>query len=162
MRKKKSTAQKLIRILIVVLLAAAILLAIIETTSFVSTDSGAQELVSRFGYIGILFIAIMAGVNVFVPVPAATFTPIFIAAGLSLPLIVLTLILGTTIADIAGYTIGRLSKEFASEHYPKTYHRIFHVHQKHHRMLLPLIFMYAAFVPFPNEAYIKMSGSSMW
>ena len=143
-----------LQVALILILTAVILLAIIEATSFVHTDSGVQSLIAQYGYVGILVMAIIAGMNIFVPIPAATFTPIFAAAGLWMPLIVLMLIIGTTIADIAGYTIGRLGKEFTSEHYPRTYARIFSLNERNHALLLPFIFIYSAFVPFPNEAFL--------
>lgn len=154
MRRYNIVPKNITRVLVIVFLCAAIVFSTVETATFVSSNNGAQALVSKFGYIGILVISILAGVNIFVPVPAATFTPIFIAAGLSMPHIILLLIVGTTIADIAGYTVGRLSKDFASERYPKTYNRIFYMRQQHHKLLLPLVFAYAAFIPFPNEAFL--------
>ena len=121
---------------------------------FVATDSAAQALVAQFGYLGILALAVVSGLNLLVPVPAATFTPVFVAAGLTLPLIILTLIIGTTIADLLGYLFGRWSRAFAHEHYPQTYQKILTLHTKRSALLIPFIFLYAAFVPFPNEAII--------
>jgi len=121
---------------------------------FVTTSASAREIISDFGYFGILMMAIVSGLNVLLPVPAATFTPVFVAAGLWLPLIILALVVGTTIADLIGYVFGKWSREFAVDHYPKTYKRIMSLCTKRHIFLLPFVLAYAAFVPFPNEAVI--------
>ena len=122
--------------------------------NYVSDNEMAQNMVGQFGYLGILVLAIIAGVNVLLPVPAATFVPVFVAAGMWMPLIIITLVIGTVIADYAGYFIGHWSRKFAKDHYPKTYRKVLSLNARHHNLILPFVFFYAALVPFPNEAFI--------
>lgn len=133
---------------------ALVLVASLYLANFVANNDLAQNIVGQFGYLGILVIAIIAGVNVLLPIPAATFVPVFVAAGLWMPLIILALVVGTTIADYVGYFVGRWSREFAAATYPKTYARVLSLNERHHNLILPAVFFYAAAIPFPNEAII--------
>ena len=146
--------RKSFRLFVFGLIIIGIWVAALYLANYIANNDTARNLVGQFGYLGIFVVSIVAGLNVFVPIPAATFVPVFTAAGLWIPLIIIVLALGTTIADMIGYFIGRLSKEFAEENYPRTYSRLLFLSEEHHNLILPLLFLYAAFVPFPNEAII--------
>jgi membrane protein YqaA with SNARE-associated domain len=122
--------------------------------AYVRDSSVAQALVSQFGYIGVLMLAVVAGLNAFIPIPAATFTAVFTAAGLQLPIIVLMLVLGTLIADFTGYIFGRWGRELVTKKYPKTYRMITTITVTHRRWLPLFITGYAAFIPLPNETIV--------
>lgn len=132
----------------------AVLVCVFYFAQRLEENAQAVAFIEQFGYTGVLIIAIITGLSAFLPVPAATFVPIFTAAGLLLPLITLMLIIGTTIADVIGYLIGRVSKGIVEDEYPETYKRFLKIKSEHHRLLLPFIFLYAAFVPLPNEAFL--------
>lgn len=156
MRKKICVASptKLVRFALVAGILTLVWVASLYLAEFVATNGMAQNLVADFGYLGILTIAVISGVNVLLPVPAATFVPIFTAAGLSLPVVILMLVIGTTIADYIGYFLGRWSRDFAIAHYPNTYRRVLSINEHHHSLIIPFVFVYAALIPFPNEAII--------
>lgn len=156
--------QRILRVFLLVCVVVLILVGTVHLTEYVSQNGTAQEIANRFGYIGIVAIAAVAGLNVVVPLPAATLTPVFVAAGLWLPLVVLMLVVGTTIADLVGYYVGKLSKDFVEATYPKTYQRLLKIHSKNRWLLLPFVFIYSAFIPLPNEAIlipIAMMGVSL-
>lgn len=139
------------------LIAGAVLVILVASlylANFVANNTMAQDMVGQFGYLGVLLLAVVSGINILLPVPAATFTPVFLAAGLWLPFIILALVIGTTIADFIGYFVGHWSREFAEDHYPKTFSRIVSLNENHRRWLLPFVFLYAAVIPFPNEAML--------
>ena len=144
----------MLRFAFLAVVITAVWISALYLADYVANNSMAQNLVGQFGYLGILVIAIISGVNILVPVPAASFVPIFTAAGLWLPIIILMLVVGTTIADLIGYLIGQWSREFAQEHYPRTYKKVVSLNENHHRLLIPFVFVYAALVPFPNEAIL--------
>lgn len=121
---------------------------------YVTKSEIAQQIVSQFGYLGVIALAIIAGLNVLVPVPAATFTPVFLAAGLWLPFIILTLTLGTLIADLIGYWFGSWSREYVDAHYPRTMTFLQGLNERHARYVLPTVFLYSAIVPLPNETIV--------
>ena len=146
--------KKIARFTLLGILITAVWIAALFLAEYVATNEMAQNLTQQFGYVGILVVAIVSGLNVLVPVPAAVFVPVFTAAGLNIWLIIGVLVIGTTIADFIGYYIGRWSKEFVEEHYPKTFKRMKVLDERNHNLVLPIVFVYAALLPFPNEAII--------
>lgn len=123
----------------------------------------AKTFIASYGYISVLALAIFAGLNVFVPLPAATFVPIFTQAGLVLPFIVVTLVIGTTIADLIGYWIGKVSREYIKETRPRAVVWLTNLHDKHVHWTLPVVAAYAAIIPLPNELILiplALMGSS--
>jgi membrane protein YqaA with SNARE-associated domain len=113
-----------------------------------------QAQVASLGYVGVVVIATIAGLNVLLPIPAVAFTPIFTAAGLSLAGIILALTIGTLLADFIGYVFGRISRDTLIHKYPKFIIQLEHIHKHHRKWLIPIVFLYAAFIPVPNEALI--------
>lgn len=120
----------------------------------VANDEGAQALVGRFGYLGMFILAIIAESSFIVPIPAATFTPIFTAAGFPILGIVTTLVIGTLIADGVGYLVGLGGRHAVAHHYPTFQERIQRFARRHHHLVIPGVFLYAALAPFPNEAIL--------
>ncbi len=124
----------------------------------VENNDTAQSLVARFGYIGVVIIAVFGGLNALIPVPPATFVPIFLAGGLTLPLIITALAIGTIIADLIGFYLGRFGSTFVTTHYPRTYERFRALHETDSKWLPMFVFLYASLIPFPNEAYLIPFG----
>lgn len=145
---------KLFRFGVIASTVVLVWIASLYLADYVTESDIARSIVANFGYFGILVIAVISGINVLIPVPAATFVPIFTAAGLWLPFIIILLVVGTTIADLLGYFVGRWSRDFTATHYPNTYERVLTINNHHHVWLLPAIFLYAALIPLPNEAVI--------
>ncbi|NEN93346.1 MAG: hypothetical protein F6K48_32480, partial [Okeania sp. SIO3H1] len=94
------------------------------------------------------------GLNAIVPIPAATLTPVFLAAGLAPLGIILALVVGTVIADALGFLLGRSTKELVEEHYPRLTQYLTRLTTANRVWLFLFIVGYAAFVPFPNEAML--------
>lgn len=156
--RKFFNIRKTIHASILISIFALALITSLYMARAVEQSNIAQELVAEVSYLGVLIVAIIAGLNALVPIPAVTFVPIFLAGGLSLPIVIATLVAGTLMADLAGFYFGRLSSRFVVEHYPGTYERIKFLHEKHDRWLPFFVFFYAGFVPFPNEAYLIPFG----
>lgn len=136
-----------------------VMFAVMITGSFllankINETTLARELVGHYGYIAILVVAVIAGLNAIVPVPAATFVPVFTEAGLFLPIIVLLLIIGTTIADLIGFAFGSLSRQHIEREYPRLIRLIRALHDRHHLLVVPTIIAYAAVIPLPNEVLV--------
>jgi len=137
----------------------AVLVAIVFTGALfiadhVANDQSVRMLVERYGYIGILFIAFLSGLNLFLPVPAATFAPIFAAAGYTLPTIVLLIVIGSTVADVISYALGAAGRSYAHKKWPQVVALLKKIETRHKHLLLPFVFLYAALVPIPNEAIL--------
>lgn len=140
------------------LLALAAILGAFIAAEGIRDSTSAQALVEQFGVFGITTIAFIAGLNLIVPIHAATFTPIFLSAGFSIVVIILAMVIGTTVADIVSYLFGRWSKHKTSIRY-KTFHdRLERLKERYHVLILPGIFFYSAFAPLPNELILVPLG----
>lgn len=140
--------------IIAFLFFAAIFAGAIFLAQALGRDPGIQAAVANAGYLGVVIAGIVAGLNFVIPVPAATLTPLFTAAGLSLPLIVLALAVGTLIADFTGFALGHVSRVTIQDRYPKTYALFSRYGETQSFLIYPIVLLYAAFVPFPNEAIL--------
>jgi membrane protein YqaA with SNARE-associated domain len=122
--------------------------------NYIEENGFAQKLVQQFGYLGILILAIIGGLNLAIPIPAAVFTPVFLASGLPKIGIILALAIGTTIADIIGYLIGlwgRRSWDASGNYF---FEKVKVIREKYRPLLIPIIFLYASFIPYPNEIIV--------
>lgn len=151
-------AKKVFHMALVGLVLVVVLVGALFAAEAVEQNDLAQELVQRFGYSGVALLAVIAGLNALVPIPAATFVPVFLAGGLILPLIAAALTIGTIIADLIGFYLGRFGSRFVTIHYPQTYERFKNLHEHNSRWLPVFVLLYATFVPFPNEAYLIPFG----
>ena len=151
---QKFNTRKIIHFALLAVLMTWVVIGALFLTAYITENATAQKAIAQLGYAGVLLVAIVSGVNTIAPVPPATFVPIFTAAGLLMPMIILTLIIGTTIADLTGYVFGRWSKDFVTAHYPRTFRYIEKLHIENKVLLFLFVFMYAAAAPFPNEAFI--------
>ena len=127
-------------------------------TKYVTQDETSIALIQEFGPIGILIISFIAGLNALVPIPAATFIPIFTAGGISLPFATLLLITGTLCADLVAYAIGIYGSKVTSAHYPNLQQKLIKLYTDKKKWVPYLIFGFAAFIPFPNEIYLIPLG----
>jgi uncharacterized membrane protein YdjX (TVP38/TMEM64 family) len=141
------------------LFALILLISILFTISVLSSEyiadnNVAREIIGSYGYLGILVLAIIGGFNFVVPIPAAVFTPIFLASGLPTVGIILTLAIGTTIADVIGYFIGVWGRRSWNIEEHPFFRKIQSLKDKYRFLLIPVIFLYASFVPYPNEIIV--------
>ena len=135
--------------LFILLLVGALFL-----SQFLSTFDTAIQLMERAGYGGLVLLGIIGGLNVFVPIPAAVFTELYTAAGLSVFGIILALAFGTLLADMIGFWFGQLMRVAAHTSYPKIVSFVTNIREQYTYLVLPFVGFYAAFVPFPNEAIL--------
>ncbi len=140
------------------LLIVSIITSAFYLADFISTNEATRELVEHYGVFGMIAVGFVGGLNLFVPVPAASFTPIFIAANFTLVTIIVSLVLGTVLADLVGYQIGKWGKRSTEVHFPQFHDWLCSLRKNHHRLILPGIFLYAAFMPIPNEAILIPLG----
>ena len=149
MTKQRLYARSLLLIIFLVFFAGAI-----YVSYSLSRNDVVQELVANLGYLGALLTGLIAGLNNIAPIPAATFTPVFVAAGFSLPSIILAFTLGTIMADLVGYFFGHASRELVKNRYPDTFQFFTRLKTEHSKFIVPIVILYVAFVPFPNEVII--------
>jgi membrane protein DedA with SNARE-associated domain len=118
----------------------------------------AREWVQSFGYLGVLAVAIVGGLNVLVPIPASVFTPIFTEAGFGFPAIISLLVIGTVIADLIGYTLGYFGRTVTSHKPPDIVIKIEDLIAKNPKLVIPVMTLWAAFAPLPNEILLIPLG----
>lgn len=145
---------RILEILGIALVIAAVLAGSFFLADYIRDNDTAQHLVEQFGYLGMLLIAIVIGLNLFLPVPAAAFTPIYVSAGFSLLGIIATLTLGAMIADAIGYLIGVGGRRITTHTHPALQEKMQLFAVEHHALVLPVVFLFSALSPFPNEVIL--------
>lgn len=108
----------------------------------------------RFGYPGILVAAIVSGFNLAVPIPVIAFFPFFMDIGLAPVPTVLIIALGMTTGDLLGYLVGRTAREAVRVRKGGAVQRLEALRDRHPRLPLVVMFLYAAFAPAPNEVLV--------
>lgn len=132
----------------------AVFIGAISVGQWLSTSPEAVVTVERFGYLGLVGIGIVTGLNFIIPIPAATFSALYSAAGLTTSGIIIALAIGTLIADMIGFWVGTKLRLLLSDSYPRisTYAKKLAAGSSWYIFIFVLL--YAAFVPFPNEAIL--------
>ncbi len=143
--------RRIVEVFGVLLIIVVALTVSFSLANYVTSNDTARNLVEHFGYLGVLLVAIIIGLNLFLPVPAGTLVPIYVVAGLWLPAIIVIHIMGAFIADTISYFVGVGGKHLTQKNPPKFQKKMMAFEQEHHKLILPSVFLYAAFSPFPNE-----------
>jgi len=152
-RFSKKTVFRIIALVAVVLLAFYL-------THFVRENEFVRSLVQDYGYFGALAIAFLSGLNVVVPIPTVVFLPVFLESGLHLYFTLFLIAVGTTLADIFAYFIGKTSRKVSEEIKPnqKLLHRISQLKEQYYIAPIIFLFFFAALSPFPNEILVAILG----
>jgi len=138
-----------------------VIMVIAFKVAFVARDSEVlRQFVLSFGYVGILVIAFISGLNLIVPIPAVAFMPLFIESGFSFWITLGVITVGMTIADSVAYWLGREGRSIVSEAQRKgrliTYFD--KLLKKGDKMPMIVLLLYAAFAPLPNEVLVIPMG----
>lgn len=147
------------KIIFGVLFVVALFVGAVFAAGYIQDNSNLQELISSFGYLGVFIVSVIGGLNLFIPVPATAFIPVFIAAGLSLPLMISVMVIGTTTADLASYYLGTLLKTRVEKPNYKIYKFVKKWCEGKPKATQLIVFLYAAFIPFPNELLLLPLGT---
>jgi membrane protein YqaA with SNARE-associated domain len=150
--------KKVLSLIVFLVILAGGLLASLWLTQYVTNDDISQKLIREFGHVGILIISFIAGLNALVPVPAATFVPIFTAGGISLPVIIILLVIGTMAANIVSYAIGRYGGKITQSHYPDVQKKLLNAYTGKERWLPYFVFFFTALIPVPDEVFLIPLG----
>ena len=154
--------------LAVKLLAIAALIAFMVWVNLRAGDmEGARDAAAAAGYPGLLLASVVSGFNVVWPVPVVTFYPFFIESGFEPVPTLATIAVGMTGGDLLGYLIGNTTRDMSSYQLARFRARAEALHGRHRHLPLGLLFLYAAFVPLPNEllvipmAYMRYSMAAV-
>ncbi|MEX0917650.1 MAG: hypothetical protein WDZ93_00685 [Candidatus Paceibacterota bacterium] len=140
-----------VRVLFILAAGAALTAGAFYAANAVTENEMLKAFVVNAHIFGAIVIAFISGLNFIVPVPPATFAPIFLEAGVSMYIVVAGFVIGTTLADSLGYFFGWVGKRYADSSYPAFTERLHDFLGEHHRLVLPVTFAYFAFAPLPNE-----------
>ncbi|MFA6459097.1 MAG: hypothetical protein WCV79_01705 [Candidatus Paceibacterota bacterium] len=142
--------------ILVTLFVVAVLLA-----NLIKGNSVVQDITERFGYMGVFILGFVSGFNVWVPVPAMSFLSIFTEAGLNVVVVVAVVSFGMTCGDTVGYLVGKLGRKAAGDlPIPSWIRRIEEI-VNHYKYGLPtFLFLYAGFVPLPNELIVVPAAAT--
>lgn len=125
---------------------------------YVSNDTVSQKLIQDFGHLSILIISFVAGLNALVPIPAATFVPVFTEGGISLPVVTLLLIIGTMAANLVSFIIGVYGGKITESHYPNLQKKMLDFYKGKEKWLPYFVFCFTAILPLPDEVYLIPLG----
>jgi membrane protein DedA with SNARE-associated domain len=149
--------QRLIqRIAFVVFLIAFIAFAIWLAT--IEFEGALGDFVSRWGYPGYFIAASIAGINIFVPTTHLIFTAPLLNAGLNPWLLVVCGAFGATLADGVGYFLGSSGRTTFSEPLTRIARSLTNTVTKWPRLAPAILFLWAAFMPLPNEILVIPAG----
>lgn len=137
------------------LLAVLGLLGLVTWANLYAADNAlAIEATRRYGYLGIFVAAAFSGFNLVVPIPVVAFFPFFMEAGLAPVPTVLLIALGMTAGDLVGYLIGHTARQFVRPREGGIIRRLEALRERHPVLPVAVMFVYAAFVPAPNEVLV--------
>jgi membrane protein YqaA with SNARE-associated domain len=133
---------------------AAILALALWANLYAADHDLVREATRRYGYAGILAAAAVSGFNLVVPVPIIAFFPFFMEAGLAPVPTVLVIAAGMTAGDLVGYLVGRTARDVVRPTEGGVVRRLEALRDRHPRLPLLVMFLYAAFAPAPNEIVV--------
>jgi len=116
---------------------------------YAKDNESIRQVVSQYGYFGIFGIAIISGFNLAVPIPAISFLPLFLESGLGTWSTILVVSLGVTLADMIAFFLGKAGRHVFPE--GKIIKRIQKLGEKNVHSPILVLFLFASFVPLPNE-----------
>ena len=136
-------------------LAVAALVAFTAWVNLRAGDIGAvRETVASAGYWGLLAASVVSGFNLVAPVPVAVFYPFLVESGFDPVPTLATIALGMTGGDFLGYLVGDTTRALAHNRLAGFRAQVDALHGRHRFLPLGLLFVYAGFVPLPNEILV--------
>ena len=153
-----TTKRKALNVFLFLLLLASGLTASFFLSQYVANSDASQLLIQQYGYLGILAVSFIAGLNLFIPIPAATFVPVFTAGGISLFEIIVLLVIGTMAANLLSYYLGRYGGKITHTHYPELQKKLVSLYTKRKKWLVYFVFLFTALMPLPDEVFLIPLG----
>lgn len=149
-----TTEQKIVRSGLFFIFIAIIIAGSFALSTHVASDTYAQSLVESYGSLSVFILSFIAGLNLFLPVPAATFVPVFTAGGMSLVSIIVLLIAGTMTANLLAFAIGHYGHALTRSQHSPLQQRVVAFYREHQEYLPYFIFCFTAFIPLPDEVFL--------
>jgi membrane protein YqaA with SNARE-associated domain len=149
-----SRRDRVVRIGLRLAVVAAVLALAVWANLYAADHDLVREATRRYGYVGILAAAAVSGFNLVVPVPIIAFFPFFMEVGLAPVPTVLVIAAGMTAGDLVGYLVGRTARDVVRPTEGGVVRRLEALRDRHPRLPLLVMFLYAAFAPAPNEIVV--------
>ena len=146
---------KLLKITLQLLFLAGIVALALYLAKLATESEVLREIVASYGYIGIFVISVISGFNLFVPIPAISFLPLFIESGLSFWPTIFLITLGMSVADIIAFMLARAGRHIAAQSFgERAFATLYKLRDKHYKYPLVFLFFFAAVAPLPNEVIL--------
>jgi len=136
------------------LLLAVVVALIVSCNRYVMAHPEWAGQLQAMGYPGLFIVAAISGFNVLVPLPVAGFTPALTSAGYDPWMVILVFSLGMSVGDFAGYLLGLWGRHASGVKVPKFVHTLQQWSEEKPVLFMVSIFLYASFVPMPNEVFV--------
>lgn len=117
-----------------------------------------QEIVFRFGYLGVFLSAFVSGFNLLVPIPIVAFMPLFLVSGLNFWATIFAIVAGMTTADSIAYFVGRAGRAITPSRKEKFTARLEKFREQHQLLVVFILFLFASLAPMPNEILLVPLG----
>jgi membrane protein DedA with SNARE-associated domain len=124
------------------------------------SNNEVKMLVGNYGYLGVYTVSFFSGFNLVVPIPAIALMPLFLESGLNFYAVITLITLGMVTADSIAYLFGRFGKKIlaATNQNSKILEKISATRERHKHSPLILMFLFASFIPLPNEIILIPLG----
>jgi membrane protein YqaA with SNARE-associated domain len=136
------------------LLLAAVVASIVACNRYVMEHPELAGQLQAMGYPGLFLVAAISGFNVLVPLPVAGFTPALTSAGYDPWMVILVFSLGMSLGDFAGYLLGLWGRHASGVKVPAFVQTLQKWSEEKPAFFMLAIFLYASFVPMPNEVFV--------
>lgn len=136
------------------LLFVAVVVLIVACNRYVVAHPEMASHLQSMGYPGLFIVAAISGFNVLVPLPVAGFTPALTSAGYDPWMVILVFSLGMSLGDFAGYLLGLWGRHASGVKVPKFVQTLQKWSEEKPLLFMASIFLYASFVPIPNEVFV--------
>lgn len=150
----RSRSRRAARIALRLVLLGVVVAAVVWANVYAAQHDMVRQTATDFGYFGILVAAAISGFNLLVPIPVIAFFPFFMEVGLQPVPTVLVIAMGMTLGDLVGYLLGRTARDVVRPWKSDTIRRLETLRERHPRLPLLIMFLYAALAPAPNELLV--------
>ncbi len=137
---------------------ALVFIALTIYLATINPEGSFRDFILQYGYVGFFVSAFIGGFNLIVPISHIIFVVPFLSAGLNPWTLILIGALGTTLADTLGYFIGRTGEMSFSKYLARFKIWGEKVINKYPKFAPVILFLWASFVPLPNELLVIPAG----
>lgn len=154
-----NSAVKYWKLLFQIVFIGAVIALAFWAAQFAQENTAVQSFVSSYGYLAIFLASIISGFNLVVPIPAVSFLPLFLESGLNLWVILFTMTIGITLADIVAFLVGKSGRQIATiKKHSKLFIKIDALRARYRSAPLFALFVFASIAPLPNEILVLPMG----